>query len=100
MKEFRGDTIAFTLSGNRTFEKGDKVRVGIKQNIETDEYAIPIKTIDVEEDKESLDIVFGYEEAETLKPGKYKIEVELTTNSGIRETIMQKDLTIESDVVK
>ena len=100
MKEFRGDTIAFTLSGNRTFEKGDKVRVGIKQNTETDEYAIPLKTIDVKENKEFLDIVFGYEEAETLKPGKYKIEVELTTNSGIRETIMQKDLTIESDVVK
>ena len=100
MKEFRGDTIAFTLSGNRTFEKGDVVRVGIKENSYADEYAIPLKTVDVEEDKESLDIVFNYSETETLKPGKYTIEVELTTNSGIRETIMQKDLIIESDVVK
>lgn len=100
MKEFRGDTIAFTISGNRTFEKGDKVRAGIKENSYTDEYAIPLKTIDINGNQDSLDIVFDYSETETLKPGKYKIEVELTTNSGIRETIIQKDLIIESDVVK
>lgn len=100
MKEFRGDTIAFTISGNRTFEKGDKVRVGIKETKTDEEYAVPLKKIDINENQDSLDIVFDYSETETLKPGKYKIEVELTTNSGIRETIIQKDLTIESDVVK
>ena len=100
MKELRGDTITFAVEGDRTFEKGDIVRVGIKENIEADEYAIPLKIIEIDGTKEVLDIDIEYTEAEKLKSGKYKIEVELTTKSGIRKTIIQKDLTIESDVVR
>lgn len=53
-KTFYKDTFSFDLEGNRKFQPGDKVIVGIAKSTYSDEDVIPLKIINITEEKESL----------------------------------------------
>ncbi len=97
MKLYRGDSYLFKVKGNRNFELGDVVRVGIKKDIDS-EYLFEPQVIEIYEELEELNIEIPYSDTSLLNPGKYLLEIELTF-SGRRFTIIQQKITVKGDVI-
>lgn len=97
-KTFYKDTFSFDLEGNRKFQPGDKVIVGIAKSTYSDEDVIPLKIINITEEQESLNITYTPEEMKPVEPGDYILEVKLIY-SGIVETIIQEKIEIERVVI-
>ena len=97
-KTFYKDTFSFDLEGDRKFQPGDKVIVGIAKSTYSDEDVIPLKIINITEEQESLNITYTPEEMTPVEPGDYILEVKLIYSS-IVETIVQEKIEIKRVVI-
>lgn len=103
MNKYRGDTFIFPFtlrdeSGNaQSFQVGDIVRFGMKENIYTSEYAL-YREIQLTEATQELQFTFTPEETQKLEQRKYIVELELERNGQV-DTIYQEELNVKGVVI-
>lgn len=97
-KQYYKDTFSFNLAGDREFQIGDKVLIGIAKNTYTTDKIIPVKVINISETQPELNVTFTPEEMQPVKPGNYFLEVKLVY-SDIVETIIQEEIVIKGVVI-
>lgn len=104
MDIFRGDTFKFDFTANLEddtpyiFQPGDILKIGIKEKI-TNPKCAALKTIRIEEVKETVNIIFSHEETKHWCEGDKILEVELTDTQGNVYTLTQEKLTVKGDVI-
>ena len=102
---FRGDTFIFpfTLQNENeeaiSFEVGDILRFGAKDNIYNESYAL-YKEIEVSEEMKEIQFKFLPSETQNLELKKYIIELELTRGEEDVGTIYQNEILVKGDVVR
>lgn len=103
---YRGDTFEFDFSADieeseeqYIFEKGEKLRVGLKCNaLESSEYLL-YREKEITESTSEVHFEFPPDETKAITPGNKIIEVELTTKDGKVMTIYQESIWVKGDVL-
>lgn len=104
MDIFRGDTFKFDFTASLEdgtlykFQPGDTLKVGIKERLTNPKCGV-LKTIDIEEEAETIKIVFTHEETKKWCEGNKILEVELTDTQGNVYTLSQEKITVKGDVI-
>ena len=104
MKIYRGDTFKFDFNATLEdgtpyiFQVGDILRVGIKAKL-TNPRCVLIKEIKIEEETDSVHVIFPSNETKKFCLGDKLIEVELTDTLGNVTTLSQEKLTVIGDVI-
>ena len=104
METYRGDTFKFDFTANLgddtpyVFQPGDILKIGIKEKITNSKCAV-LKTMQIEEPKIEVNIVFPHEETKHWCEGDKILEVELTDTQGNVYTLTQEKLTVKGDVI-
>lgn len=103
MNKYRGDTFIFPFtlrdeSGNaQSFQVGDIVRFGMKENIYISEYAL-YREIQITEATQELQLTFTPDETRKLEKRDYIVELELERNGQV-DTIYQEELKVKGVVI-
>lgn len=104
MELFRGDTFKFNFYAtqedgtNYTFQKGDTIKVGIKNKLTNSKCALYRKIV-IEEPTSEIPVVFTHEEMKMTCEGDKLLEVEWTDEYGNVATLYQEKITIVGDVI-
>ena len=104
MNIYRGDTFKFNFTAKLEdetpykFQPGDLIKVGIKARLTNPRCAV-LKPIIIEEEKDSVQVVFSHDETKKWCEGDKILEVELTDTQGNVYTILQEKITIVGDVI-
>jgi len=104
MQVFRGDTFEFDFNatskdgGAYIFEPGDSLKIGIKQKLSNTKYVL-FQKIDIEEEMDTVTVIFSHEEMKKCCKGDKILEVELTDKNGVVRTLYQNKITILEDVI-
>lgn len=104
MEHFRGDTFRFNFYAtledgtNYVFQKGDIIKVGIKQKLANSKCFLYRKIV-IEEPTSEIPITFTHEEMKRTCEGDKLLEVEWTDKYGNVATLYQEKLTIVGDVI-
>lgn len=111
---YKGDSVNKTFKitdtlteTNYVFKVGDKVKLGIKDNIGDSEYIIE-KVFDITEESEELSIILTPEETQNIansakfnvEEEKAILEVEITYNDGVSvNTVYQENIELKGVVI-
>lgn len=101
---FRGDTLKFDFTANLEdgtlykFQPGDTLKVGIKERLTNPKCGV-LKKINIEEDTDTVKIVFPHEETRKWCEGDKVLEVELTDTQGNVYTLLQEKIKVMGDVI-
>lgn len=104
MEIYRGDTFRFNVTASLEdgteyeFQKGDILKIGIKEKLTNSRYSY-YKKIVIEEAEKTIKFVFSHEETKKFCEGNKILEVELTDNQGNVYTIIQETIKIVGDVI-
>lgn len=104
MDIFRGDTFEFDFDAKFTdgetyiFKPGDTLKVGVKQKLSNTNYIL-FQKIDIEEETDTVTVIFSHEEMQKCCKGDKILEVELTHKNGTVRTLYQNKITILEDVI-
>lgn len=104
MEIYRGDTFKFDFTASLEdgteyeFQKGDVLKIGIKEKLTNSRYSY-YKKIKIEDAKKTIKFVFSHEETKKFCEGDKILEIELTDNQGNVYTLNQEKITIVGDVI-
>lgn len=104
MEIFKGDTFIFDFGATLEdgtiyeFEKGDILKVGVKDRLSTSIYVL-YKKIEIQETTEEIRVYFPAAETEDISEGDKILEVELKDTHGNVSTIYQEKIKVKGVVI-